>query len=61
MVAALNGRFRSTTVSVNPGYVTKWLFLIAVFHVDFTGESMPHVDISQDLFSFVFPYDHRNL
>ena len=38
MVAALNGRFCSTTVSVNPGHVTKWLFLIAVFHVDFTGE-----------------------
>ena len=38
MVAALNGRFHSTTVSVNPGHVTKLLFLIAFFHVDFTGE-----------------------
>ena len=37
-MAALNGKFRSTKVSVNPGHDMKLLLRIAFFHVDFTGE-----------------------
>ncbi len=38
IVALVTGRFHRMTVAVSPGHPEKWLFLMAVIHVDMGGE-----------------------